>query len=66
MTTRRQLLSGLAGGAGMASAQSLLPGIPNVGVTADTGPTRSECGIGALLPWADALWAVTYNSHKEV
>lgn len=36
----------------------------NMGFKADTGPTRSECGVGALLPWADALWASTYNSHK--
>ena len=28
-------------------------------------PTRSECGIGALMPWADSLWAVTYNSHTK-
>ena len=34
-----------------------------LGVKADTGPRRSECGVGALMPWADVLWAVTYNSH---
>ncbi len=28
-------------------------------------PQRSECGVGALMPWADSLWAVTYNSHKK-
>ncbi|MBI4890970.1 MAG: hypothetical protein HY821_10130 [Acidobacteria bacterium] len=28
-------------------------------------PQRSECGIGALMPWADSLWAVTYNSHMK-
>ncbi len=47
----------------MALAQKYLPGVPNLGVKADTGPLRSESGIGALMPWADALWAVTYNSH---
>jgi hypothetical protein len=36
-----------------------------IGFKADTGPKRSECGVGALLPWADALWASTYNSHKS-
>lgn len=36
-----------------------------IGFKADTVPERSECGIGALMPWADALWAVTYNSHMK-
>ncbi len=62
--TRRALFTSLAG-AGAAAAQKFLPGIPNLGVKADTGPPRSESGVGALLPWADALWAVTYNSHKR-
>ncbi len=72
MKTRRDLLkssawlAGLAGvGASPLAAQSHLPGIPNIGVRADTGSPRSECGVGALIPWAEALWAVTYNSHKE-
>ena len=55
----------LGGGAATAYAQTFLPGIPNIGVKADSGPARSECGVGALMPWADALWAVTYNSHKR-
>ncbi len=46
-------------------AQTLLSARPNIGLKADTGPARSECGVGALLPWADSLWAVTYNSHME-
>ncbi len=42
------------------------PALPqNIGFKADTVPQRSECGIGALMPWADALWAVTYNSHMQ-
>ena len=36
-----------------------------IGFTADNVPSRTECGIGALMPWADALWAVTYNSHMK-
>lgn len=39
--------------------------LPNVGLKADSSSPRSECGVGALMPWADSLWAVTYNSHKE-
>ena len=23
----------------------------------------SECGIGAVVPWADRLWAITYSPH---
>lgn len=72
MTTRRNLLKSstwLGGLAGLTAvggnAQSHLPGLPNVGLRANTASPRSECGVGALLPWADALWAVTYNSHTE-
>lgn len=54
---RRELLSVL-------SAAPLLAA-QNIGFTSDTGPARSECGVGALMPWADSLWAVTYNSHKQ-
>lgn len=68
MMTRRNLLQSTLGlalaGVAEASAQSFFPGLPNLGMRADTGPPRSECGVGALMPWADALWAVTYNSHK--
>ena len=59
--TRRSLLALMT--AAPACAQKFLPGIPNLGVRADTGPPRTESGVGALMPWADALWAVTYNSH---
>jgi len=30
------------------------------GINGDFAPIRSgahECGVGALMPWADALWA---------
>lgn len=70
MITRRAFFRGTAGVAAglaltsVARGQSYWPGIPNVGVKADTGPARSESGVGALMPWADVLWAVTYNSHK--
>ena len=65
MVSRRTMLGLVAGGAGAAFAQTRLPNIPNVGLKADSGPRRSECGVGALMPWADSLWAVTYNSHKS-
>jgi len=61
--TRRTLVSSLLP-FGAAFGQSQFPGIPNIGLKADTVPERSESGVGALLPWADSLWAVTYNSHK--
>ncbi len=59
--TRRALLALAAGST--AAAQRNLP--VNVGLRADTGPDRSECGVGALMPWAEVLWAVTYNSHMQ-
>lgn len=61
--TRRGLLGAFAGAPAL--AQTYLPGIPNIGVRADTGPVRSESGVGALMPWAEAVWAVTYNSHTK-
>src|SRR5689334_16816874 len=64
MISRRTLMGVISGAAGTALAQSYLPGIPNVGFKADTGPARTESAVGALMPWADVLWAVTYNSHK--
>eukprot|EP00117_Sycon_ciliatum_P032802 scpid90700/ scgid25367/ len=35
---------------------------PNLAATAASGPKRSECGIGALFPWADNLYMVSYLS----
>ncbi len=61
MLTRRMAMAGLVG----ASAALGFDKPPNVGLKADTGPIRSECGVGALMPWADSLWAVTYNSHTK-
>ncbi|MBL8173939.1 MAG: hypothetical protein JNK48_04675 [Bryobacterales bacterium] len=63
--TRRAMLASLAG-AGHAAGQTVKSsGQATIGFKADTMPQRSECGIGALMPWADVLWAVTYNSHKK-
>lgn len=40
-----------------------LAGIADSAPTVDEGlPKRSECGIGALMPWADKLYMVTYLS----
>lgn len=38
---------------------------PHLGVKAEHLPKRSETGIGALLPWANRLWFVTYVAHKQ-
>ena len=38
--------------------------VPILGVKADSGPYRSESGVGALIAWADKLWAVTYVSSR--
>jgi hypothetical protein len=36
---------------------------PGLSMTAESEAPRTESGIGALMPWADKLWAVTYPSH---
>ena len=62
---RRDLLKGLVVPSVVAAqAQTFMPGIPNVGVKADSGPRRTESSVGALMPWADVLWAVTYVSSR--
>jgi len=38
--------------------------IPSLALKAELGPPRTECGVGALMAWADRLWVVTYVSHK--
>jgi hypothetical protein len=38
---------------------------PHLAVLADTLPIRTETGIGALMPWAEKLWFVTYVSSKR-
>ena len=61
-----------AGGGQMVGASGGRPGpllnmsgvSPSLCVTADMVPRRSECGIGALMPWANRLWLVSYVSHK--
>ena len=48
----------------MADNQEFVSGInPHLAMTGDTETPRSEAGIGALMPWADKLWAITYPSH---
>jgi hypothetical protein len=56
VTTRRAALASLTGLSALAQQ--------NIGFKADILPARSECGVGALMPWADSLFAVTYNSHR--
>ena len=66
--SRRALIGALsAGGVAIAADKRVVstPSSANIGFRADNGASRSECGIGALMPWADALWAVTYNSHTR-
>jgi hypothetical protein len=37
--------------------------LPRLGGSANLKGTRSESGIGALMPWAGRLWFVTYVAH---
>jgi len=38
--------------------------LPHTAVKARHRPARTETGVGALMPWADRLWFVTYVAHK--
>ncbi len=38
---------------------------PHLAVKAEHFPARTETGIGALMPWANRLWFVTYVAHKQ-
>jgi len=37
---------------------------PHLAVKATHHPERTETGIGAMMPWVDRLWFVTYVAHK--
>lgn len=37
---------------------------PHLSVKAGLLPVHNECGIGALMPWADRLWMITYVAHE--
>ncbi|MCA9447825.1 MAG: hypothetical protein KC931_11965 [Candidatus Omnitrophica bacterium] len=37
---------------------------PSLTIHADGVGSRSETGIGALIPWANKLWAIGYVAHK--
>jgi hypothetical protein len=39
--------------------------LPSATVMAQGTGSRTEAGIGALIPWADRLWMVGYVSHIE-
>jgi len=50
----------------MTTAPFSISGVfPSLAVKAEYHPRRSETGIGALMPWADRLWFVTYVAHKQ-
>jgi len=38
---------------------------PNLTMMGTSDKTRSESGIGALVPWADKLWMIGYVAHIE-
>jgi hypothetical protein len=39
---------------------------PHLAVKAGDFPARTETGIGALMPWANRLWFVTYVAHTHI
>ena len=38
---------------------------PHLALSAELGPPRTECGVGAMMAWAGQLWLVTYVSHTS-
>ncbi len=38
---------------------------PHLAVKAEHLPARTETGIGALIPWTNKLWFITYVAHKK-
>lgn len=38
---------------------------PHLALSAELGPPRTECGVGAMMAWVGKLWVVTYVSHKS-
>lgn len=42
--------------------QSFSGVVPSLAMTANHYP-RTEAGVGALMPWANRLWAITYVAH---
>jgi len=47
------------------AALSISGVLPHLAVKAEHLPKRTETGIGALVPWADRLWFITYVAHKQ-
>lgn len=39
--------------------------VPSLAQVGELGTRRSECGVGALMPWQGKLYVENYNSHKE-
>ena len=39
--------------------------VPSLCHKAGLGPPRTECGVGALMAWADRLWSVSYVSSRR-
>jgi hypothetical protein len=52
--------AGCAQGVREEEAVSISGIYPHLAVT----NSQDECGIGAVAPWADRLWAVTYSPHR--
>lgn len=51
-------------GAGVSDSPIQVDGVfPNMTVYAHGAGSSSETGIGALIPWADRLWAIGYVAH---
>jgi hypothetical protein len=60
------LLAALAGCASAQQAPIHVSGVfPTIVGTAESAPKRSECGVGAMMAWADGLYYITYLSVPD-
>lgn len=63
---RRDFLKIAACGIGVSLTNSSGEQNTILGVKSDSKPPQTEAGVGALIAWADRLWAVTYISSVGI
>ncbi len=67
MHTRRAILAGaglvVAAGMNAMAAAPTAPCVSGIYPHLATFNNEGECGTGAVVPWADRLWAISYGPH---
>lgn len=63
LTTITSLVAAIAATA-LSAAAAEHPRISGVYPHLTMTNTFAECGVGAVVPWADRLWVITYSPHR--